>query len=93
LSEGSVADSVVEHAVSGACDLIVLGAHSRRGALEAAVHGVVADVRRRSRVPVLSVRKSRTEALFASPGYVDPSAYGQEWTGRAVEAGRVRRAS
>lgn len=67
--EGAVAESVLESAHSSDCDLIVLGAHVRPGRLDDAVHGVVADVRRRSRVPVLSVRRPRPEALFAMPGY------------------------
>lgn len=67
LSEGCVADRVVDHATSTSSELIVLGVHECRGVHDRAIEGVVADVRRRSRVPVLSVRKSRAESLFASP--------------------------
>jgi nucleotide-binding universal stress UspA family protein len=90
LSDGAVAERVVEHASSGGCDLIVLGAHARTGPFQAAIQGVVADVRRRSQVPVLSVRKARPEVLFASPGFDDSSEY--TW-GRACGAGAARSAS
>jgi nucleotide-binding universal stress UspA family protein len=90
LSDGCVADRVVEQASSGGCDLIVLGAHARTGAFQAAIQGVVADVRRRSQVPVLSVRKARPEVLFASPGFDDSSEYTWE---RACGAGAARSAS
>lgn len=76
--EGTVAESVLERAASSDCDLIVLGAHVRPGRLDDAIHGVVADVRRRSRIPVLSVRGLRPEALFAVPRHGDP-----RWFSRA----------
>jgi nucleotide-binding universal stress UspA family protein len=79
LADGDVADRVLEHAASADCDLIVLGAHGRFGGVEGAIGGVVADVRRRARVPVLSVRRSCSEVLFASPAFGDPSAYARVW--------------
>ncbi|RZL96198.1 MAG: universal stress protein [Variovorax sp.] len=56
VTQGRIADVVVEEARNGACDLIVMGTHGRRGVSRVALGSDAETVARTSPVPVLLVR-------------------------------------
>lgn len=56
ISQGRIADIVVEEARNGACDLIVMGTHGRRGISRVTLGSDAEMVVRTSPVPVLLVR-------------------------------------
>ncbi|VTU22189.1 universal stress protein [Variovorax sp. PBL-E5] len=62
VTQGRVADIIVDEAQTAACDLIVMGTHGRRGFSRLALGSDADRVVRSSRVPVLLVRDEAADA-------------------------------
>ena len=59
---GRPAQSIIEHAASEGCDLIVMGTHGRAGLSHAVMGSVAERVLRKAPCPVLTVRAGATAA-------------------------------
>ncbi|RZL92738.1 MAG: universal stress protein [Variovorax sp.] len=62
VTQGRIADVVVDEARSSGCDLIVMGTHGRRGFRRLALGSEADQVARTSPVPVLLVRNEPVDA-------------------------------
>jgi len=64
--EGDAASSILRVAEGKACDLIIMGTHGKSGVLKATMGSVAAEVSRKTRCPVVTVRVPSSSAM-ASP--------------------------
>lgn len=67
LTQGRVADVIVDEARSASCDLIVMGMHGRRGFSRVAMGSDAEQVVRTSPVPVLLVRQEEAKSPASLP--------------------------
>jgi nucleotide-binding universal stress UspA family protein len=62
LTQGRIADAIVDEARSASCDLIVMGTHGRHGLSRVAMGSDAEQVVRTSPVPVLLVRQEEAQS-------------------------------
>jgi nucleotide-binding universal stress UspA family protein len=68
-NQNGVASAILELTDKAEFDLVIMGLHGNPGHADRLTPGVVASVRSRTTVPVLSVRSAAAEVLFAGGGF------------------------